>query len=99
MVDYNIDAINACMRKVQDFKPMFGKIADGFPQVCTSPAVYGELSSSAAVSSAVDALNDAMHKEFEAAETRLDQVARALDAVVQSVQNTEDSNVRAMTPR
>lgn len=99
MVDYNLDAMNACMRKVQDYKPLFGSIADEFPQVCTSPAVYGELPSSAAVSGAVDALNDAMHTEFEAAESRLEQAARALDAVVQSVRNTEDSNVRAMTPR
>jgi hypothetical protein len=94
---YNIDAINECMRKAQDYKPKFGEISDSFPEVCTDSSVYGTLPSSAAVSQAVDALNSVLHKEFGAAEAKLDQVARALDAVVTSVQNTEDNNVRSMT--
>jgi hypothetical protein len=97
MPSYNVDAINACMRKAQDYKPKFGDIADSFPQVCTDPSVYGTLPSSAAVSQAVDALNTAMHTQFNAAETKLEQVARALDAVVQSVQNAEDNSARSMT--
>jgi phosphate-selective porin len=99
MPSYNVDAINACMRKAQDFKPKFGDISDTFPQVCTDSSVYGTLPSSAAVSQAVDALNTAMHTQLAAAETKLEQVAHALDAVVQSVQNTEDNNVRSMTAR
>lgn len=99
MPSYNIDAINACMRKAQDYKPKFGEISDSFPQVCTDSAAYGELPSSAAVSSAVDALNSAMHDQFDAAESKLDQVARALDAVVQSVQNAEDNSTAALTAR
>ena len=99
MPSYNIDAINACMQKAQDYKPKFGEISDSFPQVCTDPSAYGNLASSAAVSSAVDALNTAMHTQFDAAEQKLDQVARALDAVVQSVQNQEDNSVQRMTAR
>jgi hypothetical protein len=97
--DYNIDAINACMRKAQDYKPKFGEISDSFPEVCTASTVYGTLPSSAAVSTAVDGLNDLMHDELDAAETKLDQVARALDAVVQSVRNNEDNTQRTMTPQ
>lgn len=99
MPSYNIDAINACMRKAQDYKPKFGEISDSFPQVCTDSSIYGDLPSSAALSSAVDALNTAMHTQFDAAESKLDQVARALDAVVRSVQNQEDNSVRTMTAR
>ncbi len=99
MPDYNIDAINACMRKAQDYKPKFGEISDSFPQVCTDSSVYGDLPSSAALSSAVDALNSAMHDQFNTAEQKLDQVARALDAVVRSVQNQEDNSVRSMSVR
>jgi hypothetical protein len=97
--DFNLDAMNACMQKTQDYKSKFGEISDSFPEVGTDPAAYGTLPSSAAVSQAVDTLNSAMHKEFEAAENKLDQVARALDAVVQSVRNTEDNNVNSMTAR
>jgi hypothetical protein len=42
----------------------------------------------------VDALNDLMHDEFAAAENRLDGVAHALDAIVQTVRNTEHEGVR-----
>ncbi|MFL6143402.1 MAG: hypothetical protein ACJ72N_16250 [Labedaea sp.] len=98
MPSYNIEAINDCMRRAQDYKPKFGEIADTFPEGGGNAAAYGELTSSAAVARAVDALNSAMHKEFTAAENTLDQVARSLDAVVRSVQNTEDNNVRSMTP-
>jgi hypothetical protein len=96
---YNIDAINECMRKTQEFKPKFGEIADSFPDGGGDASAYGTLPSSAAVSQAVDALNSAMHKEFAAAESKLDQVSRSLDAVVQSVQNTEDNSVRSLTAR
>ncbi len=99
MPSYNLDAINACMRKAQDYKPKFGEISDSFPDVCTDSSAYGTLPSSGAVSQAVDAVNSAMHREFDAAETKLDQVARALDAVVRSVQNTEDNNVQSFTRR
>lgn len=93
---YNLDAINECMRKTQDFKPRFGAIADSLPTGGSDASAYGSLPSSGAVASAVDALNSFMHREFEAAETRLDQIARSLDAVVQSVQNVEDAGVRRM---
>src|ERR1700716_2738768 len=99
MPNYNVEAINTCMRKAQDYKPKFGEIADSFPQVCTAPSLYGTLPSSAAVSQAVDALNTAMHTQFNAAESKLDQVAHALDAVVQSVQNSEENSARSMTAR
>jgi hypothetical protein len=95
MTRYNIDAINGCMQKALDHKPKFGAVSDTFPQVCGAPTAYGALPSSAAVSSAVDALNDLMHDEFAAAENRLDGVAAALDAVVTSVQNNEHAGENA----
>jgi hypothetical protein len=99
MPNYNIDAINACMQKAQDYKPKFGEISDSFPQAGTDSSAYGNLPSSAAVSGAVDALNSAMHDQFNAAEQKLDQVAHALDAVVRSVQNQEDNSARSMSVR
>jgi hypothetical protein len=94
MTQYNIDAINGCMQKALDYKPKFGEISDSFPEVCTASTVYGKLPSSAGIASAVDALNDLMHDELNAAEDRLNGVASALDAIVQTVQNTEDEGER-----
>lgn len=99
MPDYNLDAINACMQKAQDYQPKFGEISDTFPEGQADQSAYGTLPSSGAVSQAVDTLNSAMRKEFGAAESKLGQVARALDAVVQSVRNTEGNNVQSMTAR
>lgn len=97
MAKYNIDAINACMQKTQDYKSKFGQIADTFPQVCSNPAAYGALPSSAALSGAVDALNSMLNEEFAAAESRLDGVARSLDAVTRTVDDTDRAHARAMT--
>lgn len=99
MAKYNVDAINGCMRKAQDYTSKYGGIADSFPQVCTSPTVYGKLSSSAGLATAVDALNSMLNEEFNAAENRLNGVAGALDAVVQSVSNTEHANTAALQTR
>lgn len=99
MAKYDIDAINACMRKAQDCKPRFGEIADTFPQVCSVPTAYGTLPSSAALSSAVDALNSMLNTEFIAAESRLDGVARTLDAVSRTVADTERAHADAMSQR
>jgi hypothetical protein len=94
MTKWNIDAINGCMQKALDYKPKFGEVSDTFPEMCGTPAAYGTLPSSASLSSAVDALNDLMHDEFDAAENRLGGVASALDAIVTSIQNNEDEGVR-----
>jgi hypothetical protein len=94
MTKWNIDAINGCMQKALDYKPKFGEISDSFPEICGTPAAYGTLPSSASLSSAVDALNDLMHDEFDAAENRLSGVAGALDAIVTSIQNNEDEGER-----
>jgi hypothetical protein len=97
--EYNIEAINEVMRKAQDAKPAFGRISDSFPDAGTNASAYGTLPSSGAVAQAVNDLNTAMGKEFEAAATKIENVARALDAVVQSLRNHEANAVRSMTPR
>lgn len=96
MAKYNIDAINGCMKTMQDFKPQYGTIADSFLNVPSDPSAYGTLPSSGAVSGAVDEVNKLMLAQFEKAEQLLEGIARALDAVVQSVQNTENENKNSM---
>lgn len=95
MAKYNIDALDGCVQKTQDYKPKFGAISDSFPDGgATSSSTYGALPSSAGLAGAVDALNDLLHDELAAAEDRLGGVAGALDAVLQTVQNTEDEGKR-----
>jgi hypothetical protein len=94
---YNVEAINGCMQKAQDYKGKFGEVSDTFPEMCGSPAAYGTLPSSATLSSAVDSLNDVMHDELAAAENRLEGVARALDAISGSVDNNEAERVQGFT--
>jgi hypothetical protein len=97
MAKYNIDAINACMQKTQDYKPKFGEIADTFSQATSSAAAYGNLPSSGALAGAVDALNGMLNTEFSAAESRLDGVAHSLDAVSRTVGDTDQAHADAMT--
>ena len=67
--------------------------------MCTDSAAYGTLPSSAALAQAVDTLNSTMHTELDAAESKLDQVGRSLDAVVRSIQNTESNSVHSLSVR
>jgi|tagenome__1003787_1003787.scaffolds.fasta_scaffold20963076_3 hypothetical protein len=97
MAKYNIDAINACMQKAQDYKSKFGEVADTFSQATSAPAAYGNLPSSGALAGAVDALNGILNTEFSAAESRLDGVARSLDAVSRTVGDTDQAHADAMT--
>jgi hypothetical protein len=97
VANYNVDAINNCMTTVQGLKPKFGEIADSLHNVPGDASAYGQLPSSGEVSSAVDQVNQLMFTEFDKAEQLLDQIARALDAVVQSVANVEANNVKTMT--
>jgi methyl-accepting chemotaxis protein len=96
---YNIDAIRTCVQQVQDYAPKFGEVSDRFAGARPDPSAYGQLPSSGAVSQAVDQLNSEMDKELDAAVTKLNQVAAALDAVVTSVQNSEDNSVQRLTAR
>lgn len=93
---YNLDAINSCMTSVQGFKPKYGSIADSFHNVPSDAGAYGQLPSSGAVSSAVDQVNSLMSGQFDKAEQLLDGIARALDSVIQSVQNVEENNAKRM---
>lgn len=97
MPTYDVAAIDACMQVAQDYKGKFGEVSDTFPEMCGTPAAYGTLPSSAALSSAVDSLNDLMHDELAAAENRLEGVARALDAISVSVENNEQERVEGFT--
>jgi len=93
----NDDAINACVSKAQDYSTKFREIGDSFDNSNMDSGALGELPSATALCGAINAMNAAMGKEFDAAFTRLDQVARALDAVLQSTRNTESDNVRIMS--
>jgi hypothetical protein len=99
MAKYNIEAINSCMRKAQDYQPKFGEVADTFAGITSAPAAYGTLPSSAGLAAAVDALNSMLNTEFTAAENRLDGVARSLDAVSRTVGDTDQTHADAMTQR
>lgn len=97
MAEYNIEAIDGCVRKAQDFTSKFGAIADEFPTGGGDSAAYGSLPSSAGLASAVTALTGELNKEFSAAETKLGQVASALDGVATSVQEMDQNNATALT--
>jgi hypothetical protein len=98
MAEYDIEAINGCVRKAQDFTSKFGAIADEFPTGGGNSAAFGSLPSSAGVASAVSGLCAELNKEFTAAETKLGQVASALDAVSTSIQEMDQNNAASLTP-
>ncbi|MCP2166175.1 hypothetical protein [Goodfellowiella coeruleoviolacea] len=97
VVKYNAEAMEQCRSTVSSQAGQFGGIGDGFSGQGGSGDIFGKLPSSAGLSGAVDSFNSTMGAEFAAAESVLGKVERALDAVEQTVADTEQANTNSLT--
>ncbi|MBP2475765.1 hypothetical protein JOF53_004637 [Crossiella equi] len=92
MVRFNREALEGCRTTVASQAGQFGAVGDRFPKTAVNAAAFGKLADSAAMAQAVGVLDAAMNDEFNAAETLLGKVDRALDAVQRTVEDTERAN-------
>lgn len=92
------DALEQCRVTVSGQAAQFGGLGDGFAKGGVHASIFGKLSASGGLSSAVDGFNTTVGGELAAAESVLHGVERALDAVRHTVADTEQANTRGMTP-
>ncbi|MCO1579670.1 MULTISPECIES: hypothetical protein [unclassified Crossiella] len=97
MVRFNRDALESCRTTVAGQAGQFGAVGDRFPQGGANAAMFGKLADSGALAQALDALDKSMNAEFEAAQTLLGKVERALDAVQRTVEDTERANASGVS--
>lgn len=89
---FNTEAMEQCRTTVSSQAGQFGAIGDGFANQYGSPGIFGKLSASGGMAGGVSSVDQLGTAEFAAAEKLLGQIERTLDAVQQSVANTEESN-------
>lgn len=91
MSQTNTDVLDQCRQAAAAEAGHLGGAGDSFPDGGCSPATFGRLTTSAAMASAVDALDRRMRAELEAAERLLLAVEQAIGAVETSVRDVDDA--------
>ncbi|SDC88320.1 hypothetical protein [Actinokineospora iranica] len=94
--NYNLQAIEQCRAAVAGQTGPMAAAGDDLPRDADA-GVFGELPSSAALAEAVRALARSASDELDRAGTLLGSVDRALDAIGQSVANTEQTATTSLT--
>lgn len=90
---YNLDAIEHCRSAVGTLHGPAGAAGDDLPKNVAA-SMFGDLSSSSDMAAAVNALTTKASDEYNKADTVLQGVERALDAILTTVKNVEDGNVQ-----
>ena len=90
---YNLDAIEHCRTAVSTLHGPAGAAGDDLPKNVPA-SMFGELAHSGDVAAAVNALTTKASDEYDKADTVLQGVDRALDAILTTVKNVEDGNAR-----
>ncbi|MEU7478695.1 hypothetical protein AB0A63_22100 [Lentzea sp. NPDC042327] len=89
---FNSEAMEQCRTTVSSQAGQFGAIGDGFSNQHGNSDIFGKFGASAAIFSAVSAMEQAGAQEFEAAEKVLRKVESTLDAIQSNVAAVEDAN-------
>lgn len=93
---FNTEAMEQCRTTVSSQAGQFGAIGDGFAGQYGNPDIFGKLGSSAAISGAVSAMDQAGTQEFEAAEKVLRKVESALDTIQTTVADVDEVNKNSL---
>jgi hypothetical protein len=90
------EVLDRCRQAASAEAGHLGGAGDQFPEGGCSPTIFGRLSASAAMASAVDALDVRMRTELAAAERLLLAVEQAIGAVEASVRDADDAAAQAL---
>lgn len=93
----NVEALEQCRTEVAGQTGPTAAAADGLPANVGAGA-FGDLDGAAALADAVNAVVDTVGGEIDQGSARLTQVAGALEAVIDSVRETDRNNATALAP-
>jgi uncharacterized membrane protein len=93
----NFEALEQCRTEVSGQVGPMAAAADSLP-AGVSAAAFGDLDGAGKLVDAVNAFSSAVGAEIGAASERLAQVGVAIEAVIDSVRETEQNNARCLVP-
>lgn len=97
-LDANFEALEQCRMEISGQVGPMAATGDDLPEGFAADAFRG-LDGGGAVAEAVNALAKNVGGEIDQASSRLDQVAAALDAAINSLRETEQNNAQSLAPR
>ncbi len=93
----NFEALEQCRTELSGQAGPMAAAADGLP-AGVSAGSFGDLDGAASLADAVNAFSEAVGVEIDKAGERLAQVGVAVEAVIDSVRETEQANALCLTP-
>jgi hypothetical protein len=93
----NLEALEQCRTEVSGQVGPMAAAADDLP-AGVSAGTFGDLDGAGKLADAVNAFSDAVGAEIGKASERLAQVGVAVEAVIDSVRETEQANTLCLTP-
>ncbi|OLF07013.1 hypothetical protein BLA60_29610 [Actinophytocola xinjiangensis] len=93
----NYEALEQCRTELSGQAGPMAAAGDGLP-TGVSAGSFGDLAGAGALADAVTALSYAARDEIDTASERLTQVGVAVEAVIDSVRETDRDRARSLTP-
>lgn len=93
----NLEALEQCRTEVAGQAGPMAAAADGLP-IGVSASWFADLDGAAALADAVNAFTETVGGEIDKASERLAQIAAALEAVIDSVRETDQHGARVLAP-
>ncbi len=93
----NVEALEQCRTEVSGQVGPMAAAADGLP-ASVSAGSFGDLDGAGKLADAVNAFSEAVGVEIGTASERLAQVGVAVEAVIDSVRETDQNNARCLVP-
>lgn len=93
----NLEALEQCRTEVSGQVGPMAAAADGLP-ADVGAGSFGDLDGAGKLADAVNAFSEAVSVEIGKASERLDQVGTAVEAVIDSVRESDLNSARSLTP-
>jgi hypothetical protein len=95
--DVNLEVLEECRTEVAGQVGPMASVADGLPSG-VSAASFGGLDGAGPLADAVNGLVETVGGEIGKASAQLEQVAAAVEAVIDTVRGTDKNHARVMAP-
>lgn len=91
-IDYNYDALEQCRTTAKKLVGKFGELGDPYPAKGTDSTVFGRLTDSSALATAVDGIERTVDEELANVTGKLKDVERALNDIEDNVRAADAAN-------
>ncbi|GAA4233995.1 archaellum component FlaC [Streptosporangium album] len=90
--DIHFDALEQCRTTTKKLAGKYGDLADTYPATSADSSIFGRLTDSSALASAIDTIEKMVDDELGQVKNKLEGVERALDTVQENVRGANKAS-------